>query len=194
MSVGELSGGDVKKAANERTAKIASEAGSTALTKARELLTRHTDLLDPALITQIGNREYHRAYAEAETARAEGRMNDDYSQAPGLTVFFTREGFEGLTEATRKDDETSHLAGYLADIQPADPDSTVYSLRLAQGMYAMGWGGCTFYGEATPNGNQLNREKPFSAPYDAVVRVEGDSGELWQNVNFQPDGTPIVRE
>jgi hypothetical protein len=192
--VSEASGGEAKSAADERAAKLAREAGEEAASAAKELLTRHPNLIGARLVELITDREFRIAYRAAEVDRAEGRMNDNNSRAPGLTAFFTREGFEGLTEASKKEDAVPYLAGYVAEMQPVDPEGTMYSLRLPQGTYGMGMGGCQFYGEVT-EGDGLttrndSREKPFSSPYNIIVRIEGDSGEVWQNANLQADGTP----
>jgi hypothetical protein len=183
----------VPSAAEERTAKLAEKAGEEAANTANELLVRHIDLIGPTVIDFITGREFERASEAAKVARAEGRMNDNYSQAPGLTAFMTKSGFEGLSEAAKKDGKASYLSGYVAEMQPVDPGETVYSLRLPRGMYGMGFGGCTLYGEASAEGNQLHRDRPFSMPYETVIRVEGDSGEIWQNADLQPDGTPRER-
>lgn len=192
MSVGESSGGEAKSAADQRTEQLAREKADQAAAKAKELLDKHADLIDPETIARIEQREATSAYVAAQEARAEGRLNDDFSKAPGLTVFFTRAGFEGFSKAVAEgnDERYRYLDGYVAEMQPVDPEETVYSLRLDTGMYAMGFGGATFYGEASTADNQLQRDKPFSAPYNMVVRVEGDSGELWQNAHLTPDGAP----
>lgn len=90
MSVGETSGGEIKSPAQQRNALLAREAGEKAVAAARELLDRHSDLLEPSVAQEIADREFTRASEAALAARAEGRANDNYSQAPGLTAFFTR--------------------------------------------------------------------------------------------------------
>lgn len=190
---GEVPRDRVPSAAEERTAKLAEKAGETAANAANELLIRHIDLIGPTLIDLIASREFERASEAAKVARAEGRMNDNGSRAPGLTAYFTKAGVDALREAAEKEEAAPYLAEYVTSMQPVDPEETVYSLRLPQGMYGMGLGGCQFYGEAAVDGVQLNSEKPFTTPYHVVVRVEGDSGEIWQNQDLTPDGVSRER-
>jgi hypothetical protein len=194
-ATGEANGGEARKAAaEERTAQLAREAGEKAVASARELLDRHRDLVGPTLIDFITSRESQRAEEAARKAREEGRMNDNNSKAPGLTAFITKAGYEGLTEALGRDDVGPYMEGYVGSMQPVDPEGAVYSLRLPSGTYGMGMGSCQFYGEASlGDGYPTDRENPFTMPYDMVIRIEGDSGELWQNANFTPGGGPVER-
>jgi hypothetical protein len=193
MSTGEDLG-RTENVAQERTARLAREAGERAVDGIKELLERHSDLLGPALISLIIDREFEKASTEIITARAEGRANDNYSEATGLTAFITKEGYEGLREAAEREaQEAPYLTGYVESMQPVDEQGTVYSLILPQGAYSMGFGGCQIYGEVNiVDGRPEDRRNPVAMSYGSVVRIEGFSGELWQNVDFTPDG--VIKE
>ncbi|MBI2268398.1 MAG: hypothetical protein HYU80_03055 [Candidatus Blackburnbacteria bacterium] len=74
-------------------------------------------------------------------------------------------------------------------IEEVRPD--LVALKLPRGVYSMGMGGAQFYQEANADWKQSNRvDKPFALGYNDVVRIEGNANELWQNVNYNWDGTP----
>lgn len=193
MSSGERSN-DIQSAVEARTEKLAREAAEQAEITASEILGRNLDLVSPATALAIINREAERAAEEVRLARTLGHANDPRSEAPGLTVLFTRSGYERLRRvAIEEADSAPYVAQYVNNMQPTDEEGTAYLLTLPGGVYSMGWGECQFYGEATfLDGEQAGRKDPFSVRYGSIVRIEGDSGELWQNVKFTPEG--VVRE
>jgi hypothetical protein len=189
MAVGEQLLDDVA-GLEKRAHELAMEAGSKAADQAGALLGRYVELVDPNVAERIEAEEFNRSFGATLEARESGRLNDTFSTAPGITIFMTREGFEGAKETAGDDSE--YMGDYLATVEMMDEEGRLYALRLPEGGFYASMG-FTFYGETTVDDLPLNGEKPFQFPTEAIVRVEGDTGDLWQNVNFQPDGTPIER-
>ncbi len=176
-------------AAESRTIYIATEAGEKAVSEIAEFLARHEDLIDASTLTAIKDREFQVAFEAAKRAREEGRNNDQYGNATGLTLYLTKQGAEGFTKlGERTKEEAPYIADYASQLQPANQEETLFALRLPNGYYSMGFGGCSIWGETSAE-NLHQRENAFSLGYSRVARIEGDLGELWQNVNLTPDGT-----
>jgi len=191
MSTGEQVTGDRSGELSKRTFELAMGAGKAAADRAATFLGRHSDVIEADVGKRIEASEFDRAFNRTKADRKTGHRNDNSSIAPGVTIYMSKAGFEEAMESAEKLDEGSYFAEYMQTAQPVDDEGVLYTMRLPEGAYSMGWGGCTFYGEATFEDDMpAVREKPFSSPYDAIVRIEGDSGELWQNYNFQPDGSP----
>ncbi len=184
----------MKIKAEERSAMLAQLAADQAIEAAGKFLGRHRDLVATGVAAMIFSRERDRVYDETMTARIEGNLNDDYSLAPGLVVFFTQAGHDVLCQAAvREAQKAPHLAAYAAALQPTE-DGTAYWLDMPFGTYSMGGGrgGCRFYGEVDMvEGRVIGGRDPINMGYDEILRIEGYSGEFWQNRNFTPQGTPI---
>lgn len=163
------------------------EVGDNRETEIQELLSRHSDLITDNIANQIAMREAKRAREEYLKSRLEGHANDNISKAPGITIYVTDEAKAVLTSKFEQ-------ALYPVPKQAWKPIANgVWEISFAKGIYQMGFGGCQFYQEADDDyfkGGSGNARLPFVARYDDVIRVEGDSGELWQNVNYSWDGTP----
>ena len=169
-----------------RAETVASETES----KVRELLGRHKDLVAEGVTEQIVAREVSRARDEYAAKRLEGHANDNYSKTPGITIYMTGTAKEALAKVFEE-------GGYpVSDEQWKPLPNSVWEISFLTGTYGMGLGGCQFYQEADDDfykGGRDKVRKPFSTPYDSIVRVEGKSGELWQNVNYAWDGVPKSR-
>jgi len=134
------------------------------------------------LITQ---REAELTRQEYVRRRIEGKANDDYSQQAGLIAYLTPQGYEKAVEVCER--EGYAIAATL--IEKINPN--LVAIQLPRGVYSIGGGGAKFYQEASDDWKHSNRaEKPFLLEYDDVVRIEGSADELWQNVDYQWNGTP----
>lgn len=163
-----------------RSAEIAHQAEG----KVRELLGRHLDIVSPGIVNIIAQREAASARQDYEQKRQEGRANDNYSQKPGITIYLTGEAKHILVEVLEESGR------HIPEEHVEQTSENVWKLRFPRGVYNMGFGGASFYEEAAEDWERTNEaEKPFSMPYDAVVRIEGDNDELWQNVHYNWDGT-----
>lgn len=152
--------------------------------RVRELLGRHPSLVASEVVDLIAQRETTLALQEYGNRRLDGHANDNYSQQPGLTAYLTRQGCERVVEMCERE-------GYaIPDTQIEEVTPDLVALRLPRGVYGMGMGGAQFYQEASADWKQSNKaDKPFALGYNDVVRIEGEANELWQNVNYQWDGT-----
>jgi len=161
------------------------EVAEDAEQRARKLLGRHPTLVATEVVDLIAQRETSLALEEYGKRRLEGQANDNYSQQPGLTVYLTHQGSERVVEMCKRE-------GYpITETQIEEVIPDLVALKLPRGVYGMGMGGAQFYQEASADWERSNRaDKPFALGYDDVVRIEGNANELWQNVNYNWDGTP----
>ena len=159
--------------------------------KVREILSRHADLVAEGVVEQIVAREVSRSKEEYAAQRLEGHANDNNSKTPGITIYMTDEAKVAIAELFKRE------VGYsVPQEQWRSLPNNIWEISFTSGIYSMGMGGCQFYQEADANFMEGGRDKvrrPFTARYDDIVRVEGKSGELWQNVNYNWDGTPKTR-
>ncbi|KKR49647.1 MAG: hypothetical protein UT84_C0022G0010 [Candidatus Curtissbacteria bacterium GW2011_GWA1_40_16] len=159
--------------------------------RVKELLGRHQDLVAPSVAQQIIEREVSRAVQEYGAKRLEGRANDNYSKAPGVTIYMTNEAKVAISALFDRE------PGYsIPPEQWRSLPNNIWEVSFPRGIYSMGGGGCQFYQEADDDFDRGRRDRvrrPFTAGYDDIVRVEGKSGELWQNANYNWDGTPKTR-
>lgn len=157
----------------------------------RGLLSRHKDLVAEGIAEQIVAREVSRAKEEYATQRLEGHANDNFSKTPGVTIYMTDEAKVAISALFERE------GGYaISAEQWRSLPNDVWEVSFDKGIYSMGMGGCQFYQEADANFNEGGRDKvrkPFTARYNDVIRVEGKSGELWQNVDYNWDGSPKTR-
>lgn len=148
-----------------------------------ELLRRERKLL-------VGNStEEGTALVAYIQSRLQGEENDDSSSEPGLTVFLTRPGYEGVVGTCAQE-------GYPLDptqIEEVTPD--LFAIRLDRGVYSIVAGGAQFYQEADKDWKTNQKaKKPFALGNHHVIRIEGYANELWQNRYYEWDGTPKRRE
>lgn len=189
--------GNQKQAEQEaRTARVAREAGNKAVAAARPLLDRHPDLVSRAIVARVLAAEYKQAAKQVTTGRREGLLSDGASEAPGISVFFSRQGLENLRQAIEeRGDRSPHLAHYAASMRPVDPEATIYELALPEGSYLAAEPQIQLYGYAEMRDGEVTRyQNPMLLASSGVIRIVGDHGEVWQNPAFQPDGTPKVAD
>jgi len=117
--------------------------------------------------------------------RETGLYNDNSSLKPGLAAYLTPEG-KTIAEDTYPAPSPYH------QFEPVEETPGVFKIELPFGGYIAGAGSVTLYGQAQidASGNFIFHKKPVNLGYPSVVRVEGYSGELWQNWSLLPDGSP----
>lgn len=168
-----------------RSVEVAQEAQEAA----RDLLNRHPGLVDPTIIELIALREGALALANYARNRREGHENDKSSRKPGITIYVT-------PETRRKVIERCEHGGYpVPSALMEEVTPTMWALRFQTGIYMAVGGGVQFHQETAPNfqyGSYHMGTKPFALDYEEVIRVEGDDNELWQNLDYNWDGTPRV--
>jgi hypothetical protein len=131
--------------------------------------------------------------------RRVGDMNNDMSAAPGITIYLR--DYEVEKNGTQPE-QLGRIAQQadrpeLAALEPAEGMvSGCYKLEFPTGAYSAGMGGFNIYSHATEEGIRTwsGLDLAFSTGYPFVVRIEGHSGELWQNWGYNPDGSPVERE
>lgn len=158
--------------------------------KVRELLGRHPDLVAPVVVDLIAQKEATLASQEYFKRRVDGYENDDYSQQPGLTAYLTPQGRD---EAIKM---CEHQGYSIAGAQIEEITPNLIALRFPNGIYNTSGGGANFFLEASGGWGECTNtpDKPFFLDYNDVVRIEGDSNELWQNIDYNWDGTPKATE
>jgi len=140
-----------------------------------ELLQRNRDLIAPSITAQILNREINDILRK--------RSNDNSSDQPGLTLYTNSNGKAYILRESSANDYP------IEEDQFSRGDGAMWTLRLPEGTFLMGMGGCQFYVESPDFEKTKKGNYPFGMHYEDVIRVEGDSGELWQNNYFNWDGT-----
>jgi len=151
----------------------------------RELLSKHRDLVAQMIEDEIVRREVDAAVKKYRELREKGERNDNYSRAPGFTLYVTNNSKNQILKVCRD-------GGFpISDEQVKNVGEDLWSMRLPEGTYGAGGGGIQFYQVGGSNPGELRY--PFSTGYRNVVRIVGDSGELWQNSRLEWDGTEIDR-
>lgn len=150
----------------------------------REFLKKHEELgiITQKQVDKIAINERASAIGEYLTGRLEGRENDD-SGGPGITIFVTEKG---------KEDVVKNCSDYGYPILPEQIrqiSQNLWVLSFKRGIYYMGFGGAQFFQEGE-GPSQKGTVKPFTLYYSDVVRVETPDGHLWQNWDYNWDGTP----
>src|SRR3989344_2161281 len=155
---------------------------------AREFLGKHADLIGQTVIDIVAQRESALALDKYGQRRLEGHANDNWSRKPGITVYVTPDAKEAVVRVF----ERENYPVTQEQIEAVNPNT--WAFRFPRGVYGMGMGGCQLYLEASEDWEKSNKaEKPFVLGYNDIVRVEGDANELWQDVNYQWDGTPKTK-
>lgn len=165
------------------------EVARTAGQNVRELLRRHEDLVGPGVIERIAQAEAELAGQEYIQRRIEGEANDSHSKRPGLTAYLTPQGCEKAIEICKK-------AGYaIPATQIEEITLDLVALQFPKGVYGPGGNCMQFYQEADVDWEPLTEaEKPFALEFQDIVRIEGKVSTLWQNRDYQWDGTPKAKE
>lgn len=151
----------------------------------RELLARHTGLVSADTINQIVEKEIKATRDDYRRKRLEGKANDQWSyEKPGITVVVSTKVKDALLEICEKAAYPRQEAEEVAE--------GIWYLKFPKGLYSAGGGGMQFYLEpGREKGQPMYKAKyPLATPYNDVIRVEGEGNYLWQNTNYNWDGTP----
>lgn len=123
-----------------------------------------------------------------------GRLNDNFSVGPGVTVYLT--DFDVNKHGTQPEQMARIAEKYDRPVltEALDPAEGMvegcYKLELPEGGFFLGVGGFDFY-EQIDDGAERNDTHLFATGYAFIVRIEGHHGELWQNHDYSPDGAPL---
>ncbi len=169
----------------ERTAQLAAEVGQDAAYRARQFLEPHSG--ENGIITQdqleaIADAEAQKAAAKFTAERNAGLQNDHRSVGRGL-VAIVDQYVKDWYEERFPDTQLSFGAPVFYKIEATD---TLYRLELPQGVFDYNERSTNieFFSEATAVSDYHVSGNPdtwFRARDWSVVRIEGTSGELWQN-------------
>jgi len=154
--------------------------------RVRELLVRHPSLVAPGIIDLIAQAEAESARQEYIRRRNKGEANDYCSRQPGLILYLTPQGCDKAIEEFKQ-------VGYaiVPTTQIMKINSNLVALQLPKAIYGTGLETAEFHLEAEADYRQTNKaEKPFELETGYIVRIEGSADELWQNKDYQWDGTP----
>jgi hypothetical protein len=150
----------------------------------RGLLENHTDLVATETTNQIVERETRAAREDYRQRRLEGKANDNYSKKEGMTLYVNREGMDGIVGVCSR------------ECYPVDSKSVskvgddLWELKFPKGIYEVGGGKISFQQEGDAEQPYLHRGiGQFSTGYRYVVRIEGTENALWQNSDYNWDGT-----
>lgn len=187
-----------EKKFEQRTQEIAQERASEEVEKVREVFDRHAEFLGPKLIATLVQRDYESVFKATTEKRNEGRLNDNFSVNPGVRVIVNsaamsmRNGGTPIEELF-KVQEVGEI--YVEALKPAEgmPEG-FHEFYLPDGTYGMvAENDCQIWGIKAPRGSGEAHRFPMSLNPGFIVRMEGDSGELWQNPGLQPDGSPVAQ-
>jgi hypothetical protein len=152
------------------------EVGKRAEGHVRRLLSKYQDLVDPQVVNSIAEREKNQATQRYLERRAAGLANDSYSKGEGITLYliFSEEESKAFKNL-RLNKKAKKVDGMVRG---------VFTVDFPHGTFAMPDEGASF----TPN-KARNPSGGFYIPYPCVIRVEGRHGELWQNPDYNWDGS-----
>ncbi|OVE78576.1 hypothetical protein BVY00_02440 [bacterium G20] len=188
----ELSGHD--KVA-ERTAQLAEEAGTRAAHEAEQYLGDYVGeggALTQEQLDAIVADKKAKAIERYTVERNAGLYNNEASLSPGLTALV----------APYEEGELSHPALQAGQLEFDSPSieevgelegRKLYKLRLPEGVFKDVNIGHVFYVKAQTDGLGRvhgEREDRFILGTGSVIRIEGDQGDLWQDIYRNPDGSP----
>lgn len=127
--------------------------------------------------------------------REAGLHNDKYSSAAGLTaiIWLNGERFSVQELNAEQREFTSPLVEQIGEVE----NQPLYSMRLPEGLFEESNVGIRFLTRGIVDGHGLvhatAKDSSFILYHTSVVRIEGDEGDLWQNPDYNPDGTrPIT--
>lgn len=147
------------------------------------LLSRHPDLISSKKAKKIIDMEAKFAMDGYLIRRKAGLANDGYSKEPGMSIFLTEEGRERLEKIGRR----KHFDVNSKDFEGMKKGTAF--VDFPNGVFAMPDEGALFSATTTKEGHT---RKQFYLPYKSIIRVEGKTGELWQNKAFNWDGSKKV--
>lgn len=114
--------------------------------------------------------------------------NTDFSVRPGMTVYVTPESRAKIARVNEKCGYDPLDVTYITD--------NIEALTYPDGVYGMGGlGGFELWQHATPSEDDTRgwktRRNVVNGPYEMIIRVEGHSGEVWQNFDYSQEGRII---
>ena len=150
----------------------------SAIKKAREFLIPHLGTITPSQLHQIAHDEGALALENYKSKRYEGELFDLQSREPGISLFAPLETVE-------------HIRNYyllIHDIKLAGKVETqvnerLWKMDLKNGTYRL----VARWVEVKVDADWKHQ---VIVENNQVVRIEGKSGELWQNKSYAWDGTP----
>lgn len=183
-----------EKKFEQRTIAVATEKGLAQQERTRKILDRHTEFLGPKLVATLVQRDYESVFQDTVEKRESGRLNDDHSIAPGVRAIVNN-----LAPAIKIGEplieEICEEGGsvYADALKPAEGTEDCYEFYLPRGRYRV-WEDrtCQLFGEVAEE-RGLKHRFPITLGHHRVVRLEGDSGELWQNPFLTPEGSPLAQ-
>lgn len=182
MSVEAITDTTTQTAVQKRTEKLAHQAGEDAASRVHNALREYGDVVTPEQIEAIKAKKYTLAFEAMKRAREDGRHFDMYSSAPGVRVIMTEIACDHLLDLFARQQD---LGQYSGNIRALDISEGLYELRLDAGTFFVAFGECQMHGHVTYDGKTFDKvSDPFIIPIDEVLRIEGDSGEVWQNTSF----------
>ena len=197
MTKPESSGGLSKVA--ESSLERAAEVGRRAEFKARSFLDEYSgddSILSTEQADAIAAAEREKAAHKFLEERIAGLHNDKTNREPGITAIVTfhvkqrAEEVLGTTQGSFLAPSFEDLKGEDGELLTADGE-LLMTMRLHQGWYEELTTGIRFFAEATCAVDQrvIAGGDNFGVSQMGVVRIEGDSGEYWQNPHLNLDGS-----
>lgn len=165
------------------------EIGRRAELNAKNLFERNSAFIDPRTGEIVAEREKELAVQKYLEKRKAGLANDLNSKEPGMTLCVTQEGKERLEKIgkRRKFDVTFR--------QTVETRPDEYLVEFPTGIFAEtfleGFFAAETY-QAKKHGAFESTKKRFNLRNEFIIRIEGKHGELWQNPNFNWDGSKKV--
>jgi hypothetical protein len=124
---------------------------------------------------------YYRKVYDIMEQRDAGLMNDEHSIAPGITALVKDIDIECL-------EKIKDAPFALEEVE--SPEGWLFRLSFPEGAYRLKKGVVELGGSAVfENGEIIGMSKHWSGAPDQIIRIEGHSGELWQNPDYYADGT-----
>lgn len=192
MTRPEEQGGNNKVA--ERTAQLAEEAGTRAVHQAEEYLGDYAN--ESGLLTQeqfdaIVADKKAKAIEKYTAERNAGLDNNHVSLSPGLTALVAPHDERELSHPALQAGQPEFDSPSVEEVGELE-GRKLYRLRLPEGAYKDVNVGHMFYVKAQPDGLghiDGKREDRFILGTGSVIRIEGDEGDLWQDIYRNPDGS-----
>jgi hypothetical protein len=195
MATGEESHGGVSKA-EVRTQEIVEHVGEAAARRVKEFLREYVGEGKPLSeegLAEIVAAEREKAAAVYRMQREAGLANDEVSQTPGLTALLKLQPHSNGRDRRVFDlvpIQPEFSSPSIEEVKELDENTRLFALSLPEGVYHVDnfmyfyTKGRVFAGEV-----RGERDDSFALYPHQVVRVEGEGGELWQNPDYNPDGT-----
>ncbi len=147
-------------------------------TAVRDMLKRHSGLIGPEIVDLISQREGKKAAEDFISARLGGLANDNSSERPGLVLYVKPEVKDEIVEKRKERGEI------IADAQIIEINPNLFSIIFPDIRYTESVGAVLFYKVA---GEQDISH--MALDFDKIVRIEGYKNELWQNRDYNWNGT-----